>query len=760
MNKISKFLTLSAVAVSLAAILPACSMEAPFGPDNSEGALILNPTFRGDIVKTRADLSADQTAALREKLVIYIENSRGVMRKIKGADNIPESISLKSGQYWINAWSGDSVSASFDSKFYRNDPEADDSRFEISAATPVVKSVKCNIANVLVSVDPTSLDVDMTDLKVTFSHSRGSLEFTSENIPTAKGYFMMPNADKDLNYKVEGKKLDGSAYVKEGVIEGVKRAHEYILSLSSEDRPVTEGGGLIRLEIVDVPVIDETVEIFTPPTVRGVGFDIDGQVVSTNRDFKDVTVSLIGYYGMNSLIADYSSNFTGMTSGQDLMQNSVQTSVWNQGIHVEVTPADDKTASGETINIDVINITFTKAFLDGLAASDTEYTVNFTATDKRGKVGTGRLRIANSENAVEHLAPVGTVETPSAATQPMAILSSTATLEGAVYTSDATNYGIEYREAGTSDWTKAYPSSSQAAAAARNLRNTRAGSVVRFSVTLTGLKPGTTYEYRTFSEGFDGADIMTFTTEAPYVIPNASFENWSTYKQDGHDIVFPGTGNECTFWDSGNPGGATVSMVMTDKSTDMAHSGQYSAKLQSKNALITLAAGNIFIGKFVGIEATSNGILSLGREYNGSHPTKVRFHANYRPGTVDIYTKNSGDKEILAGYGFNKGDVDHGQVYVALVTGPVEIHTYRNVRKLFEPEGDYIVAYGQVTWKEAFGPDGALQEIEIPFEYAERAKTTPATHLVIVAAASKYGDYFSGSSSSVMYLDDFELIYE
>lgn len=49
--------------------------------------------------------------------------------------------------------------------------------------------------------------------------------------------------------------------------------------------------------------------------------------------------------------------------------------------------------------------------------------------------------------------------------------------------------------------------------------------------------------------------------------------------------------------------------------------------------------------------------------------------------------------------------------------------------------------------------------IEIPFEYKDIAKTKRPTHIVIVASASKFGDYFCGSSKSVMYLDDFELVY-
>ena len=97
---------------------------------------------------------------------------------------------------------------------------------------------------------------------------------------------------------------------------------------------------------------------------------------------------------------------------------------------------------------------------------------------------------------------------------------------------------------------------------------------------------------------------------------------------------------------------------------------------------------------------------------------------------------------------------------MALTTGTVEIHT-KDTSTLFNPDGDYIVAYGQVTWEGTnFGEDNQLSLLEIPLEYKERAQTVRPTHLVIVAAASKYGDFYAGSDKSVMYLDDFELVYE
>ena len=117
MKNIMKFLSRSAVALTVAAMLPSCSMDDPFGPQG-EGNLTITTEINGDVVKTRA-IGADELAQLREKCVVYIENNKGVIRKYKGVDNIPEQIKLQTGSYVAEAWSGDSVSASFSAKFYR-----------------------------------------------------------------------------------------------------------------------------------------------------------------------------------------------------------------------------------------------------------------------------------------------------------------------------------------------------------------------------------------------------------------------------------------------------------------------------------------------------------------------------------------------------------------------------------------------------------------------------------------------------------------
>lgn len=740
MKKFFKFVSGSALVLTLVAGAQSCSMEEPFGA-SGEGNLTLSTEIRSDVRKTRA-IDDETLATLREKCVVYIENSKGVIRKFKGVDNIPENIRLNVGSYVAEAWSGDSVSASFSAKFYRGWQ-----RFEMQEGNNCL-TLRCNIANVIASVDPSALDIGLSDLKVTFRHSRGQLDFTADNISTDKGYFMMPNADKDLEYKLTGTKADGSAFEKSGKIENVQRAHEYCLKATVEDNPQAQGGALIRITIADIPVIDEEVEVFTAPLFKGVDFNLAEQVVSTERSFHDTKVYVRGYFGMSSLVADFSSNFTGIECGRNILSEDVIADLASRGINVEVRKSQDAAPSLDAGNVEVdeVYVTFTKAFLDALPASDSEYKVSFLAVDGRHNESSGALRIANSENAVEHMDPVTTLAAPDKAASPMAILSTRATLPVKVNDPSVAEYGIQCREAGASDWTS------------YKFNVTRSENV---NVVITGLKPATTYEYRAYATDFVSSDVKTFTTESTFTIPNASFEEWSTYVgkkpivNTNVDVIFPGSGNTRTFWDSGNEGGTIANQVFTNKSTDMVHSGTYSARLASSQAAGVLAAGNLFVGTYDKTSGT-NGVLTFGRPLGSStHPDKLVVWVNYRPGKVDVVKDDNKDY-----IDFAKGDNDHGQIYVALTDETIAIRTSPSDRKLFSSEDPHVLAYGQVTWTDNFGPDGQLAKIEIPIVYKESAKTVIPTHVVITCCASKFGDYFSGSSSSVMYLDDFEFVYE
>lgn len=749
MKTIIKYIILPGAVLGATALLQSCAMEAPFG-EGGEGSLSINTEINGETKQTRAENNLDNAEylqTLQDKCVVFIENSRGVMRKYKGLSNIPASIKLSSGQYVCNAWTGDSVAASFDSKFYRGQQP-----FEIIENESTSVSMKCNIANVVVSVDAASVaGTGLKNPKITFTSSRGSLEFDETMFADNKGYFMIPSPQDTKNYtaenrtitvNIEGTTEDGQAYSKESRIQNVERAHEYQIALSADKPSIDEGGALIQLIIKDIPIIDDTVEIFPAPVVKGYGFDIAEQLINTDRTFNDQKLYICEYKGTKSVMVSFSDNFTDMTEG-DLLNNTYVEQLSAKGITVERQNSKDAESG---VDVYEIYVTFPAAFLNALPSSSTQYTVAITATDSRNLVTAASLRIANSNDAIEKIDDVIADPAPDTETNPMAVLATKATLTGTLYNADAARYGFKYRKAGESVWNEAVATGANGAP-----RRTRANKGMAYSVTLSGLEAGTTYEYKAFADDFESTNIQTFTTESKYIIPNASMEEWSTYLNGNKNIVFPGLGSEPTVWDSGNEGAALASETISDKSSDMKHSGSYSARLESKYVFnLKMAAGNVFLGDFVKIDGM-DGVLSLGRPYNGSHPAKLRVWANYRPSS-DM--KGTGVSNYLP------DGIDNGQIYVALTDEPIEIRTNKNNQKLFSTDDPHVLAYGQVTWTANFGPDGDLEQVEIPIEYFDRAYTTKATHLVVTCCASKFGDFYVGGKGSVLYLDDFELVYE
>ena len=65
-----------------------------------------------------------------------------------------------------------------------------------------------------------------------------------------------------------------------------------------------------------------------------------------------------------------------------------------------------------------------------------------------------------------------------------------------------------------------------------------------------------------------------------------------------------------------------------------------------------------------------------------------------------------------------------------------------------------LIGYGQMTCGEDVS-SWTTQTIDIHY-YNDRTPTT----IIVVAASSKYGDYFTGGEGSQLKVDDFKLIYE
>ena len=731
--------------------LQSCISDAPFMAEG-EGTVSVTTEMHSDVQLATRSLDAQTKAELEDNLTIYIENKKGVIRKYKGKNDLPNSITLNAGEYAIEGWTGDSVSASYDRKFYRGYQ-----KFTVEGGINSEVKFDVNIANVIVSIDAETLNQDFHDFKVTFSHSRGLLTFDRQSTEEGKkGYFMMPNADKDLYYKVELKSQLGEDIVKEGTLANVERAHEYSIKILSEAPENNLGAGQIRLEIMDIPVLDKKLNVYPAPIyyaqlgAEKEEFDIENtQIDFSEGNFSDVRLRIVGYGSLTRLALTFPEPFTGMetVNGVNLRNNNdaktaaVDALVANHIIYGAESSGKVYDDAGAT-TYDECWITFEKEFFSALPVSTTEYVIQVAATDgmENPASSTLSIRIANAPEAVdkkmvESMAPAD----PYDDSKPMAILATSAELGLIVRSEEATGYGIEYRKKNSSD---SYTQVPLVSPNALNLRST---------IKISDLEPGTEYEYRAYCDGYTEQNPKTFRTEDVYLIPNGNMNDWSTKG----NVNIPGPGGNATYWDSGNHGSFLVSAALGGKNVTMPDDnfipGNRVAKLQTGTVMSVMAAGNLFVGQYISNDGTQGADLNFGREFNGSHPSALKFKMNYRPGKVDKYTRRDETAELV------QGENDHGQVYVAIASAQSELHTAKGV--MFDPHGDNILGYGQITWNENIGATNQMADIIIPINYYEKAKDVKATHIIIVCSASKYGDYFSGSSTSVMYLDDFEFEY-
>ncbi|MDD2951881.1 MAG: PCMD domain-containing protein [Parabacteroides sp.] len=262
-----------------------------------------------------------------------------------------------------------------------------------------------------------------------------------------------------------------------------------------------------------------------------------------------------------------------------------------------------------------------------------------------------------------------------------------------------------------------------------------------FTATIGGLRGGTAYDYRVSVDNAQ-ASSGSFTTAGEVALTNGSFEDWS---QDGKQWN-PWPSGGTSFWGTGNPGAAAFIGNLTTPTTESV-SGK-AALLESKDAVIKLGAGNIFTGDFA-LDGT-NGVLQFGRPF-ASFPTSLKFQYKYTSTTINRIGQEVGSLESL------RGRPDSCQIYIALSdkSEPYEIRTKPSVRQVFDKNDKNIIAYGEYTSGQS---TTSYRQIEIPLEY--RATNRTPKYIIIVAAASKYGDYFIGGEGSTLWIDEMKLVYE
>ena len=270
-----------------------------------------------------------------------------------------------------------------------------------------------------------------------------------------------------------------------------------------------------------------------------------------------------------------------------------------------------------------------------------------------------------------------------------------------------------------------------------------------YSYTLSGLTPETEYVYRmNYNDGNTNVNSneTVFTTEKAIPIYNAGFEDWCKIGK-----VWMPNEQGTTYWDSSNSGSAGMmgeQYNVTTSTTEYVHSGTYAAKIQSMYVIIKFAAGSIFTGEFGELKGTNGASLKWGVPFT-SRPSALKAWMRYSPGNINRGSKPSGVGAP------DSGAKDFCSFRVALMTKQLDVdNTDMSTFPAWDGSDPRILAYGYYEQNTA---DADWKQVNIPLTYYNT--TTKPSYMLIAIASSKWGDYFYGSDSSVLYLDDLEFVY-
>lgn len=729
MNKIQLYTCAAAIAI----ISSACGNDDDRFYPQGEGRLEISPEIKSDLkVVSRAVADDDE---LYNSLILWISNSKGLVRQYNGRDEIPQNDWLVAGDYVAEAWAGDSVSASFDKRWFKGREP-----FSIRVGQSTQLTIPCRIANVLVDVVYEG-DVfsSLSNARFTVGHSRGELVYEGEY--PGVGYFMMPSTDTDLVWTFEAEGPNGPVS-QEGVIENAQSATKYILTVRAGkgDKPVGGTFFNIKIDTTRERVYQDFV-IELPPIIDGYDFSATSNDVFMQGEVGRRSIFITGSSTLIKAQLELKglSTYLGMTDGKPFDDvNFISTSdqqtafleeVASHGINAIFDPIPGSTETSVKIN-------FEEEFTNSLPAG--EYVFIYSAKDDNGRESslTRTLRITNASIALNDANDYD-------------VWSHKATISADVLQADFGNATFQYRPSGSASWSDASP---------------RLDTAQRLLVAdITGLQPGTVYEFRIISDkdSFE-SEVKTFTTEAELQLPNAGFEQWNT---DSKAWLLCSDASSM-FWDSGNHGSASMNKNITQPDETISHSGK-AIKMESQFVGIGIAgkfaAGNAFIGQYLATEGT-DGQLGWGRPF-ASRPKALKGYVKYNPAVVDKRTCDY----------IKKGDLDQGIIYIAIldntmqnadadnyVSGvtqkswPVIIKTKESKRQLFEKTAPNVIAYGEKVF-DAATPGDNLIEFEIPLEYFKN--DIKAANIIVTMSASRYGDYFAGGENSIMWVDDLELVY-
>lgn len=384
--------------------------------------------------------------------------------------------------------------------------------------------------------------------------------------------------------------------------------------------------------------------------------------------------------------------------------------------------------------------------ITGVKARD-HYILQYKVGDAGNGNGNVSITVDESTHTYTYKVTISTFKEPTLIISSVNAWAKLAYLEGKALNVDTSKGTVtfQYRKKNTTDWSTA----------SATLENDI------YKATVTGLDPETTYESRlicNYSEDVFEGGVKEFTTEAATELYNGDFDDWYQASGVWYAVAEGDYNDGNAFWDSGNKGASIMKKNPTQPEESNVHTpGGKSAKLDSQfvgvvASLGAFAAGNLYTGHFVKPIGMSGAEIQFGSAFT-ARPTALNGFFQYTAGTVDYYGKSTPSDALV-----QDGGTDMCAIYIALsdANAPYPVNTSEGTFVDFANDPN-IIAYGELPIDECVTTSD-WKEFKIDLVY--RDLTRKPKYIIVVASASKYGDYFTGSSNSLMYLDDFSLSYD
>ena len=585
------------------------------------------------------------------------------------------------------------------------------------------------------------LEVKAGNDVLTFSSESESVDHITIGDFRDTAYFAVPS-DKILTYTLKMKNNQNSFYFTTNTIEKVSEAQHYHFDFKMGEREEIEGALVLNVTLngtysevhshnlllnfdrFEMPSYSHNPE-FDPDAdgiVYPLGNDITKKLTFTApRKIKSLVISHLDENLLTEGLPQVL-EFVNITSERDQIAQELG-----------ITTPTPVTPESVTAEIDITE--FVKKL--PISPENTSYQMSFTVIDSHD-----RYARCDFEFTI-----VSDIQAETVSVFPWSGFS---ILKGRFFSRTAPEgVTFQYKKKDASDWIEI----------AKELMDVDL-STLTFSYRLNHLDLNTEYVFRATSDkdkadGKTAAEIefKTFATEK--VLNNMSLDLW--YNEG--DAWYPNASSSSAdwVWDTANGGTKALSLYPTNpESTILAvpGEGKRAAKMVSQYKM-KFAAGNIYTGKFAEVNLAQMGAeLDWGVPFD-SRPLALKGYFRYEPAIVT--------EDVGAGYEFMKDQPDICQIQAFLTdwTGPFRVKAYQSGSVFVDFTADYILAHGEILSNEnTTGKEGNINgyiPFVIPLEY--RTLTQP-TYIVVAAAASRYGDYFTGGRGSTLYLDELEFIYD